>query len=70
MTKLKKQKRNNQPKATNMKKQNQNTIVTLSERFDKQLLNILSQELAALKNAKNRMVKNLKSDSGDDLLVA
>jgi|GEM_PF-1005875 len=53
-----------------MKKQNQNNIIKLSERFDKQLLSILSQELAALKTTKNQIIKTLKSDSGDDLLVA
>ncbi len=51
-----------------MKKSNK--IIKLSERFDKQLLNILSEELKALKTTKDQIVKTLKPGSDDDLLVA
>lgn len=53
-----------------MKKQNKPTIIKLSERFDKQLLNILSQELDALKNTKNNIIKTLRPKSNDGLQVA
>jgi hypothetical protein len=45
-----------------MKKQPKNKIIKLSERFDKQLLAILAQELEAL--------KSMRSNSNTGLLVA
>ena len=48
----------------------QSKIIKFSERFDKQLLNILSEELKALKKTGNHIVKTLKPGSDDDLLVA
>lgn len=53
-----------------MKKQNKNTMVKLSEKYDKQLLNILSEELQLLKEAKNTLIKRLNSGSGGGLQVA
>ena len=48
-----------------MKKQIKPTIIKLSERFDKQLLSLLSQELNSLKTAKNHIIKTLgKPDGG------
>ncbi|MBC7914802.1 MAG: hypothetical protein H7Y07_11850 [Pyrinomonadaceae bacterium] len=52
-----------------MKKQPTN-IIKLSERFDKQLLNILSQELNTLKSTKNNFLKTLNTATNKDLLVA
>ena len=51
-----------------MKKQPKTTIIKLSERFDKQLLSILSKELNSLKVAKNELIKSLNPNN--DLLVA
>ncbi|MEJ6980505.1 hypothetical protein WG906_08595 [Pedobacter sp. P351] len=53
-----------------MKKQSQTAIIKLSERFDKQLLNILSKELDSLKSAKNNIINTLRPKSDDGLLVA
>jgi hypothetical protein len=53
-----------------MKKQSTTTIIKLSERFDKQLLSILSRELDAIKSAKDNIVKTLRPNSDDGLQVA
>jgi hypothetical protein len=53
-----------------MKKQTQPTIIKLSERFDKQLLSLLSQELNSLKTAKNNIIKTLSSKQDGGLQVA
>lgn len=53
-----------------MKMQSKSNIVKLSERFDKQLLNILSKELDTLKSTKNNIIKTLRSNSDDGLQVA
>ncbi len=53
-----------------MKKPTQPTIIKLSERFDKQLLNILSQELGSLKTTKNHIIKSLGSKPDGGLRVA
>ncbi|MBC8054410.1 MAG: hypothetical protein H7Y13_15220 [Sphingobacteriaceae bacterium] len=53
-----------------MKKQSKPTIIKLSERFDKQLLSILSKELDALKSTKNHFIKTLRPTSDDGLQVA
>jgi hypothetical protein len=53
-----------------MKKQNRPTIIKLSERFDKQLLSILSKELDALKSTKEHIIKTLKSGNDGGFLVA
>jgi len=52
-----------------MKKQPTTPIIKLSERFDKQLLTILSKELSTLRSAKNDIIKALKPNN-DGLLVA
>ena len=52
-----------------MKNETKPAMIKLSERFDKQLLNILSQELKALKSTKNQIVKALKPTQ-DGLRVA
>ena len=52
-----------------MKKQSKTTIIKLSERFDKQLLNILSKELNALKSTKDNIIKTLRQNSDDGLQV-
>jgi hypothetical protein len=51
-----------------MKQSTKNPIIKLSEKFDKQLLSILSDELRNIKDAKNQLVKTLNSNNG--LLVA
>jgi hypothetical protein len=43
----------------NMKKQNNTQISKISEKFDKQLLAILSDELNSLREAKNHIIKKL-----------
>ena len=53
-----------------MKKQSKTTIIKLSERFDKQLLNILSKELNSLKSTKDNIIKTLRPNSDDGLQVA
>ena len=53
-----------------MKKQNKTTIAKLSEKFDKQLLTILSQELQAIKGAKNKIVNDFSAGPDRQLLVA
>ena len=50
-----------------MKKEVKNQLVKLSEKFDKQLLTILSEELKALKEAKTQIIKSFTDDG---LLVA
>jgi hypothetical protein len=52
-----------------MKQEIKPAVVKLSERFDKQLLNILSKELAALKSTKNQIV-NAFNPSQEGLKVA
>lgn len=49
---------------------NKNSIIKLSEKFDRQLLNILSQELGLIKETKNKIIKELTPDSDSGLLVA
>jgi hypothetical protein len=53
-----------------MKKQAKPTIIKLSERFDKQLLNILSKELNSLRTTKNNLINTLRPGSDDGLQVA
>ncbi len=53
-----------------MKKQRNNTVIKLSERFDKQLLNILSKELNSIKATKDNIIKTLRPNSDDGLQVA
>lgn len=53
-----------------MKKENNTPVIKLSERFDKELLNILSAELRSLKNTKNAIIKKLNPDSGNGLMLA
>ena len=53
-----------------MKKQHKPTIIKLSERFDKQLLSILSKELDALKSTKDHIVKKLQPRADDGFLIA
>ena len=52
-----------------MKKIAKTPIVKLTEKFDRQLLRILSNELQAVKETKNQIIKSLKPGS-DGLLVA
>ncbi|WP_207427983.1 hypothetical protein [Pedobacter sp. SYSU D00535] len=53
-----------------MKKANKTTVIKLSERFDKELLNILSEELKSLKSTKDSIIKTLRPNSNDGWLVA
>lgn len=52
--------------------ENQKTAdLKITEKFDKELFHILSNELKAFKESKNQLVKKLNSgDSNDTLLVA
>ncbi len=52
-----------------MKKQNKSSVVKLSEKYDKQLMKILSEELQLLKEAKN-FIKKLNSGPNEGLQVA
>lgn len=52
-----------------MKNQAKTNVTKLSEKFDKQLLNILVDELRMLKAAKSQLVNTLKSND-QNLLVA
>jgi hypothetical protein len=42
----------------------------VTEKFDKELLNILSKELKALKTPKSKFLTNLNTNSDNSLLVA
>lgn len=53
-----------------MKKQPETSIIKLSERFDKQLLNILSTDLNALRSVKNAEITALLPKRKARLLVA
>lgn len=53
-----------------MKKLNDTKIVKLTEKFDRQLLKILNNELKAVREAKDQIIKTLKPGSDDGLLVA
>ncbi|WP_207531699.1 hypothetical protein [Desertivirga arenae] len=53
-----------------MKKFTETKIVKLTEKFDRQLLKILNNELKAVKEAKEQIIKTLKPGSDDGLLVA
>jgi len=53
-----------------MKKHNKNSVIKLSEKFDKQLLNLLSEELSAVREARAQILKSLNRGSNDELMVA
>jgi hypothetical protein len=53
-----------------MKKQTKPTVIKLSERFDKQLLSLLSQELQSLRTTKNHIIKTLSPKPDGGLQVA
>jgi len=53
-----------------MKKNTKTPIVKLTEKFDRQLLRILNNELQAVKETKNQIIKSLNPGSDDGLLVA
>ena len=53
-----------------MKKSAQTPIIQLTEKFDRQLLNMLSEELKSLKKAKNNLLQTFKPRTDDGLLVA
>lgn len=51
-----------------MKKYSSHTIIALSEKFDRELLNILAKEVRFYKKKKNEKFKNIRSS--DQILVA
>lgn len=53
-----------------MKNTTETPIIRLTEKFDKQLLRILKNEIKAVKETKNQIIKSLKPGSDDGLLVA
>jgi len=53
-----------------MKMLNKTYVTKLSEKFDRQLLSILSQELGSIKASKNKIIKKLTPEPDNGLMVA
>lgn len=53
-----------------MKNQQELTTIKVTEKFDKELLSILSKELKMIKNAKNKFLASLDTNAGHPLMVA
>ena len=53
-----------------MKNQQELAAIKVTEKFDKELLSILSKELKMIKNAKNKFLTSLDNNSDHSLMVA